>query len=498
MNHGTKESNDGRTILSQRKSYLLELSGLAGKATLSSMSWVSADEGWITSGAVGEIYHTTDGGRTFTIQTNQYNTSINVIQMLNANEGYAGGNSRLYRTVNGGTDWSYIGSCGNVRALSFAPGSATGYCGSDNGSILSITGNTLTHMSSGTSNAISGISVVTTNRVWAVWWNSVLFYGGSNWLDQDSSFDSNIPISLQNIHMVNEQIGWVVGAYGLIAKTTTGGEVVNDMTPWTGQPNPDPSQRALNDVFFLNTSEGWTVGNGGVILHTSNGGATWNLEADGTTANMLRSVRFTSPTNGYVLGNNGTLLKYTSLPQPPTVTTSAVSNVTATTAVSGGNVISDGEGAVSGRGVCWSATANPTTSGSCTGDGAGPGHFTSAISGLSPYTTYHVRAFATNSAGTSYGEDLYFTTPCPDYVAYIGATGHGTLQGAIDSVVGAAEIRAVANELTEVLSITGSRNITLLGGYDCVCGVVTGMTSFHGTITVGGRASVTMSNIVLN
>lgn len=473
------------------------LSGLAGKATLSGMSWISADEGWIASGAVGEIYHTIDGGRTFTIQTNQYNTPINVIQMLNANEGYAGGNSRLYRTVNGGTDWSYIGSCGNVRALSFAPGSATGYCGSDNGSILSITGNTLTHMSSGTSNTISGISAVAANRAWAVWWQSVLFYNGSNWVDQDSSFDSNLPISLQNIQMVNEQIGWVVGAYGLIAKTTTGGEVVNDMTPWTGQPNPDPSQRALNDVFFQNTSEGWTVGNGGVILHTSNGGATWNLEADGTTANMLRSVRFTSPTNGYVLGNNGTLLKYTSLPQPPTVTTSAVSNITATMAVSGGNVTSDGQGAVSARGVCWGTTANPTTTDSCSGDGTGPGHFASNITGLSPLTTYFVRAFASNTAGTGYGDNVYFTTPCPDYVAKIGTSGYGTLQNAINNALGTVEIRAVAKELTEVLSISGDKALTLRGGYDCVCTEVTGFTTVHGSLTIGGNASVVASNIAL-
>ncbi|NVN93256.1 MAG: DUF2012 domain-containing protein [Desulfuromonadales bacterium] len=471
------------------------LSGLAGKATLGAMSWVSADEGWIASGIAGEIYYTFDGGRTFTTQTIPNSTPINVMQMLNASEGYAGGNSRLYRTTNGGNSWSYIGSCGNVRALSFAPGSATGFCGSDNGSILSITGNALMSMNKLTSNSIPGISAVAANRVWAVWWQSVLFYNGSSWVDQESSFDSNLPISLQNIHMVNDQIGWVVGAYGLIAKTTTGGEVVNDMTPWTGQTNPDPTQRALNDVFFLNSSEGWTVGNGGVILHTSNGGTTWGLEAEGMTANMLRSVRFTSAGNGYVLGNNATLLKYAPLPQKPTVTTSPLSDVTTTGAMGGGNVISDGEGAVSSKGICWNTSANPTTANNRTSDGTGPGHFTSALIDLAPYTTYHVRAYATNEGGTAYGDDLYFTTPCPSYVAKTGTTGYASLQEAIDTAAGATEIRVVAKELTEVVSITGSKTITLLGGYDCVCSSVTGMTTVHGSLTIGGSAAVNIAHV---
>ena len=77
------------------------------------------------------------------------------------------------------------------------------------------------------------------------------------------------------------------------------------------QSNPDISNRALNDVFFLNVTEGWAVGNSGVILHTTNRGAIWTIEGAGLTTNMLRSVQFTSSTNGYLLGNNKTLLKYT-------------------------------------------------------------------------------------------------------------------------------------------------------------------------------------------
>jgi hypothetical protein len=182
---------------------------------------------------------------------------------------------------------------------------------------------------------------------------------------------------------------------------------------------------------------------------------------------------------------------------PPTVLTASVSTITQTSAASGGNVTADGGATVSARGVCWGTSANPTISSSHTSDGSGTGAFTSAITGLSPYTTYHVRAYATNSAGTGYGGDIYFTTLCPSYVARIGATPYDSLQGAIDDVTGSAEIRAVAGERQGALTISGNKTINLLGGYDCVCAAVTGVTTVHGSLTVGGGAAVTMADIAI-
>ena len=94
----------------------------------------------------------------------------------------------------------------------------------------------------------------------------------------------------------------------------------------------------------------------------------------------------------------------------PTVTTDDVTNITQTTATSGGNVTSDGGATVTVRGVCWSTSQNPTTSNSHTTDGSGIGTFISSLTGLTAYTTYYVRAYATNSAGTSYGNEKSFTT----------------------------------------------------------------------------------------
>ena len=97
----------------------------------------------------------------------------------------------------------------------------------------------------------------------------------------------------------------------------------------------------------------------------------------------------------------------------PTTTTSMVSHITDRTARSGGNVTDDGGASVTARGVCWSKSRNPTIADSHTSDGDGTGSFTSELSGLSSGTDYHIRAYATNTTGTGYGDDLSFTTTAP-------------------------------------------------------------------------------------
>ena len=94
----------------------------------------------------------------------------------------------------------------------------------------------------------------------------------------------------------------------------------------------------------------------------------------------------------------------------PTVITGTVSEITATTATCGGEVTADGGAEVTNRGVCWSTEPNPAVEDDHTSDGAGTGTFNSSITGLIAGTTYHVRAYATNSVGTAYGEEVTFST----------------------------------------------------------------------------------------
>jgi hypothetical protein len=99
-------------------------------------------------------------------------------------------------------------------------------------------------------------------------------------------------------------------------------------------------------------------------------------------------------------------------PVAPTVTTQAVSSIAATTATGNGNITVLGVPNPTAYGVCWNTTGTPTNADSKAdnGDASATGAFTAAMTGLTANTTYHVRAYATNTAGTSYGTEVTFTT----------------------------------------------------------------------------------------
>jgi hypothetical protein len=138
---------------------------------------------------------------------------------------------------------------------------------------------------------------------------------------------------------------------------------------------------------------------------------------------------------------------------PPTVITTAISGINSTSAVSGGNVTSDGYSATL-RGVCWDIATNPTIALSTkTNDGTGTGIFVSNITGLTLGITYYVRAFAYNLIGTSYGAEFSFTTAFgigdsyqggivayilqPGDPGYIAGQTHGLIAAASDQSTGA-------------------------------------------------------------
>ncbi len=95
----------------------------------------------------------------------------------------------------------------------------------------------------------------------------------------------------------------------------------------------------------------------------------------------------------------------------PTVITGEISDIAQTTATASGNVTNDGgNSSFTTKGICWSTSANPSITDSHTNDGSGAGLFTSYLDSLTPNTVYHVRAYASNSVGTGYGDDVTFTT----------------------------------------------------------------------------------------
>ena len=144
--------------------------------------------------------------------------------------------------------------------------------------------------------------------------------------------------------------------------------------------------------------------------HTSDGTGT------GSYTSSLSSLSYNTTyyVRAYATNSKGTSYgeekTFTTNKIAPTVSTTAATSITANSAVCGGNVTSDGGANVTARGVCYGTSQNPTISGNHTSDGNGTGQFTSTLTGLTENTTYYIRAYATNSEGTSYGEQKAFTT----------------------------------------------------------------------------------------
>ena len=162
--------------------------------------------------------------------------------------------------------------------------------------------------------------------------------------------------------------------------------------------------------------DGGTVQHCAIIRNMTSGpnkGGGAYIQNNGLLLNCV--IAYNSANNGPgVAGTAGTLTNNTITANTaivyPIVTTNNVSNITASTATCGGQVSYDGGSEVASRGVCWSITQNPTINDNITTNGSGTGNFNCNITGLSPYTTYHVRAYATNAVGTAYGNDISFTT----------------------------------------------------------------------------------------
>ncbi len=177
---------------------------------------------------------------------------------------------------------------------------------------------------------------------------------------------------------------------------TSGGEV-------TGDGGAEVTARGV----CWNTSEHPTIGHAKTT--DGKGGGSFTSDLTGLSAGTIYYVRaYATNEVGTAYGNQESFTTGDIL--MPTLTTSDVSEITLTTATSGGNITESGGGEITARGVCWGTSENPTIADSKTEDGDGTGTFTSDLTSLSPGTTYYVRAYATNSAGTAYGNEISFTT----------------------------------------------------------------------------------------
>lgn len=171
-----------------------------------------------------------------------------------------------------------------------------------------------------------------------------------------------------------------------------GAKIIDFGICWSTSPNPTISS---NKATFIEGSKPFTCSITGLTAYTKYYARAYATNSAGTSYG--NDITFTT--------NN--ITKALTI---PTLTTTDITLITSTTAVSGGTITDDGGGDITSRGIYWNRTPSDIYGEEGTSDGTGPGSFVSYLSNLSPETTYEVTAYAINSEGIAFGPTLSFTT----------------------------------------------------------------------------------------
>jgi IgGFc binding protein/CHU_C Type IX secretion signal domain/PKD domain len=209
---------------------------------------------------------------------------------------------------------------------------------------------------------------------------------------------------------------------------------------------------AANPIVALTTkNNGGPTTSGNINL--ANGGSITGLTA-GTT--YFARAYVISETGDVFYGVDKSFT--TDVPSIASLTTNPATNFTSIKATSGGIITDSGGVSITAKGVCWSTTNNPTTADAKTIDGVGNANFSSTLKILNPNTTYYARAYATNSIGTAYGNEVSFTTLVAEPVIITTtANGQNTLPFGNIIVNNTSAVQfytLIANALTPTGSIT--------------------------------------------
>jgi len=205
-----------------------------------------------------------------------------------------------------------------------------------------------------------------------------------------------------------------VGAYETALVLTVSTQAVTSITTTTATGNGNITSLGSSNP----TSYGvcWNTGGTPTISdNTTNEGATSSTGAFTSNITSLNAST-TYYVRAYATNLGGTSygvqVSFTTLATPPTVSTQAVTSITSTTATGNGNITSLGIPNPTSHGFCWNTSGNPTNADYFVDNGgiSVTGNYLSPLTDLAPGTTYYVRAYAVNEAGTAYGKSVTFKT----------------------------------------------------------------------------------------
>jgi hypothetical protein len=273
------------------------------------------------------------------------------------------------------------------------------------------------------------------------------------------------------------QITFTTTQVGMAVITTTAAASIGTTSAILGgNVTSDGNSTVTERGICYSTSPGPTTGNSKVA--NGSGTGTFSATVTGLINNTTYYVRAYAINSFGTAYGNETSFKTSIVVSLATLTTTAPSGFTINSAIVGGNVTSDGNATVTERGICYATSSSPTTSNTKLVIGTGTGTFSSTITGLLTNTTYYVRAYAINSQGTAYGNEVNFkiaiatlTTTAANSVTMSGAILGGEVTNEGNSTV---TERGICYATTQTPTISNTK-VTIGSGIGIFSSTVTGL-----------------------
>ncbi|MDD2228554.1 MAG: endonuclease [Candidatus Cloacimonetes bacterium] len=214
-------------------------------------------------------------------------------------------------------------------------------------------------------------------------------------------------VSMTDCIVANAASATGTGSAGRLQLKSSTGIAVFPALPSVGNVEFHLAAGAAGRTLLLQSLSGSTWDTITTFTGIGTTGATFYYDVNSSVPTTLRLATQSNPVYVHDIIINDYA---SSSPTLAVLSTAVVSGITVSSAISGGTITSDGGASVTARGVCWNTSTTPTISNSLTSNGSGTGSFVSNLNSLTASTLYYVRAYATNSQGTAYGEEYSFST----------------------------------------------------------------------------------------